>query len=65
MIRKWQELSLNALFNIGVAFFAGGVLKMALDTGVVLGAFLVALNGGLGIFLFSLVAYYLEKGGEK
>ena len=62
-MEKWQELSLNFLFNVSVALVAGGVLKLVFDKGSVVPAFLVLVIGIYFAIFISLLARNIERKG--
>lgn len=60
-MRKWQELILNSLLNFSMALVTGGILKLVLDRGSVIGSVIIAF---CGVYLFgflSILTYNSDK----
>ena len=62
-MRKWQELSLNALMNFSVAIMAGGVLRLVLDAQSIVASVLSFVCGAYGLFSITLIAKNIEERG--
>ena len=60
-MRKWQELSLNALMNFSVAIMAGGVLRLILDFENVVAAAVSAISGAYMLFTAVIIAKNIDE----
>ncbi len=65
VMKKWQELSLNALMNFSVAIMAGGALKILLDSQSVVAAVMSFIFGAYMLFSVVLLAKNTEERGKK
>ena len=64
-MKKWQELSLNALMNFSVAIMAGGILRLILDFESVVASVLSLVCGAYGLFAIVLMAKNIEERGKQ
>ena len=60
-MRKWQELSLNALMNFSVAIMAGGALRLVFDFKNVIASVLSIILGAYILFATTLIAKNTEE----
>lgn len=60
-MKKWQELSLNALMNFSVAIMAGGALKILLDSQSIVASVISFIFGAYMLFSVVLLAKNIEE----
>ena len=60
-MKKWQELSLNALMNFSVAIMAGGILRLILDFESVVASVVSAVSGAYMLFTAVIIAKNIEE----
>lgn len=61
-MKKWQELTINAMMNFCIALMAGGVLKLVLDNQSIVSSIVTASVGAYALFVINLVAKSIERG---
>lgn len=64
-MKKWQELSLNALMNFSVAIMAGGALRLILDFQNVIASVLSIILGAYMLFATIMIAKNTEEKEQK
>ncbi|MGP1450491.1 MAG: hypothetical protein ACTTJS_05120 [Wolinella sp.] len=63
-MKKWQELTINAMMNFCIALMAGGVLKLVLDNQSIVSSIVTASAGAYALFVINLVAKSIERGEQ-
>jgi len=62
-LKKWQDLTINALMNLRIALIAGGILKLVLDYTSIVSSIIVICAGCYLLFVSSLVTRNIELKG--
>lgn len=60
-MKKWVELTRNAMMNFCMALIAGGVLKLALDTQSIVSSIVTIICGAYLFFGLALIGKNIEE----